>query len=87
MIGQDEMVRIAARGKAGELILEGQFSVLHKGFVATSRICLTLGDESRRVLLEIPFGVLEEVDAEPPPKSMRAAAQSAESRVLDRLAL
>lgn len=80
-------VRVSARGRAGQLFLEGQFDVINKEFSAESLVCLTLSGGGTRVLLEIPFEILQEIEGAPSSESMRAAAELAENRVVSRLTL
>ncbi|HEV2519444.1 MAG TPA: hypothetical protein VGX00_02320 [Thermoplasmata archaeon] len=71
----------------GQLIVEGRFEVLHKELLPNSSISLTLGDSTRRVNVEIPFDVLQEIESAPPSDSMRRTAEIAENRVIERLRL
>ncbi|HEV2166949.1 MAG TPA: hypothetical protein VGS23_08260 [Thermoplasmata archaeon] len=80
-------VRIISRGINGQLILEGSFDVLHKELAADSRVCLTLADPTRRVSIEIPFEVLEEIAAEPGAEALAERIDQAEDRVIARLRL
>ncbi|HEV2520706.1 MAG TPA: hypothetical protein VGX00_08885 [Thermoplasmata archaeon] len=71
----------------GQLIVEGRFVVLHKELRPDSRISLTLGDETRRVHVDIPFEVLQEIESGPTSASIRRTAELAENRVIERLRL